>query len=72
MKETSGKEDSGFPITNVGNDRRGVGNDRRGAGMTGGAFLLNMNQHVVFRQMDINFRSMDMLNIHVFGYKSLY
>ena len=30
MKETAGKEDSGFPITNVGNDRRGIGNDRRG------------------------------------------
>ena len=40
--------------------------------MTEGALLLNMNQHVVFRQMDINFRSMDMLNIHVFGYKILY
>ena len=42
-----------------------------GAGMTGGAFLLNMNQRVIFRRMDISFWSMDMLNIHVFGYKSL-
>ena len=30
MKETAGKKDSGFPITNVGNDRRGIGNDGRG------------------------------------------
>ena len=30
MKATSGKEDAGFPITNVGNDRRGVGNGGRG------------------------------------------
>ncbi len=31
MKKKSGKKNSGFPITNVGNDRRGffVGNDRR-------------------------------------------
>ncbi len=40
MKETAGKEDSGFPITNVGNDRRGIGNDGRGllSGMAEGDF----------------------------------
>ena len=40
MKETAGKEDSGFPITNVGNDRRDVGNDGGGLllGMAKGAF----------------------------------
>ena len=30
MKELAGKKDSGFPITNVGNDRRGIGNGERG------------------------------------------
>ena len=42
------------------------------SGMTEGDLSLNTNQHVVFRRMDINFRSMDMLNIHIFGYKGLY
>ena len=36
MKATSSQEDSGFPITNVGNDRRGLL-----SGMTEGAFVGN-------------------------------
>ena len=49
MKETAGKKDSGFPITNVGNDRRGLLLGMTGgvSGMTeGGSFVGNDRRDV--------------------------
>ena len=46
MKETSGKEDSGFPITNVGNDRGDLL-----SGMTEEVLLLGMTEEVLLSGM---------------------